>query len=165
MGWGTVIVQIKPWKTSDTDWWVGLRFAGQPIMGEAQVWLLAAGKIARFEFRAVAWIEGARVGFASLAQPPGRDDTIASVLVPDDRRGGGIGSALFAELLPKASGRSLLALMPDDNETSLAVAQHWGFEVVSHAVRSRLDLASAQTEPVGDGGRTITDPHSPLMWC
>lgn len=134
-------MQIRSWDEADTDWWVGLRLAWQPMMSsDAQLRLLAAGKIARFAYRAVAWEEEARVGFASIAIPPGHDDSMALVLVPEDKRGKGIGSRLFADLLLHTDGQDLTASMGDDDPVGLAVAQHWGFQVVSHAIRSRYDV-------------------------
>lgn len=157
-------MEIEPWDESDTDWWVGLRRAWQPMMGEAQVRLVAAGKIVRFDHRAVAWRDGARVGFASLGRAPGNDDTMASVLVADDQRGSGVGSALFADLLGHTAGRKLMTFMPDGDDVSLSVAEHWGFEVVSHAVRSRLDLRSAPPGTPSLGERTVRviDAASPV---
>lgn len=134
-------MQIRSWDEADTDWWVTLRRAWQPTMSsDAQLRLLAAGKIARFAYRAVAWEEEARVGFASITVPPGHDDSMALVLVPEDKRGRGIGSRLFADLLRHADGQDLTASMGDDESVGLAVAQRWGFQMVSHAIRSRYDL-------------------------
>ena len=138
---------IRPWDDSDTDWWVGLRLAWQPTFGEKQLRSLAAGRIADFVHRAVAWRDGSRVGFASVARRPGHDEEFALVLVAPERRGEGIGSVLFADLVSQTSDRPLTAAMPDDDDRSVAVAQHWGFQIVSHAVRSRFDLRPTSPYP------------------
>jgi len=157
------LVKIRPWSDADTDWWVGLRLAWQPTFGEAQLRLLAAGRIADFAYRAVALRDGARVGFASIACLPGHGEAFALVLVPPDRRGQGIGSALFAELVRESSDDTLMASMPDDDQRSLAVAEHWGFRVVSHAIRSRFDLRPGKPRPIDalDGQVRVIDAASP----
>ena len=157
------LVEIEPWNDTDTDWWVGLRLAWEPAFGEAQLRLLAAGRIADFAYRAVAWDDGSRVGFASIARRPGHEEAFALVLVPPEKRGQGVGSALFADLLRESAGVTLSAAMPDDNERSLAIAEHWGFRVVSHAIRSRLELGPGQPGPIDllDHRVRVIDAASP----
>ena len=162
-------MEIGPWNDSDTDWWVGLRLAREPTFGEAQLRLLAAGRIADFAYRAVARHDGSRVGFASIARLPGHDEAFALVLVPPERRAQGIGSALFAELLRESAGETLSAAIPDGDQRSLAVAEHWGFRVVSHAIRSRLDLRPGQPQPIDARDRDVrvidaASPASEKLW-
>lgn len=142
-------VDIRSWRDTDTDWWVRLRLEWQPTMGEEQLRLLAAGRIAQFAHRAVAWDGGDRVGFASVARPPGHTDDFALVLVPPAYRSRGVGSALFADLLRAVSVDTLATAIPDDDPRSREIAEHWGFRVASHAIRSRLDIPAGQSPPPG----------------
>jgi GNAT superfamily N-acetyltransferase len=154
---------IRSWEDSDTDWWVGLRLASDTAIGEEQLRLLAAGQVAAFAHRRVACIDSARVGYAAIAYPPGQAEGWAHVLVPQDRRGQGIGSALFSDLLRHSSDATLTTSMPDDDPRSLAIARHWGFEEVSHAVQSELDLRAHPPEPSNDPSRhwAVVDAGSP----
>ena len=162
-------VKIRPWSDSDTDWWVGLRLDWQPTFGEAQLRMLTAGRIADFAYRAVAWRDDERVGFASIARRPGHEEAFALVLIPPQRRSLGIGSALFAELLRASGDETLMASMPDDDERSLAIAEHWGFRVVSQAIRSRFDLRQVQPRPIGPADHRVrvidtASPASDRLW-
>ena len=86
-----VTVDIRPWDDSDVDWWVGLRRDWDPSVGEDRLRELAAGQIARYVHRAVAWDRGERVGFAVISYLPGADEATAHVLVAPHRRRHGIG--------------------------------------------------------------------------
>jgi GNAT superfamily N-acetyltransferase len=160
---GGRFVDIRPWSESDTDWWVALRLAWQPGFGEGQLRLLAAGQVATFTHRGVAWAGGQRVGYTHVAYPPGQDQATAQVLVSVEHRGRGLGSALFANTLAHGPAGPLMTAMPDDDDRSLAVAQHWGFTTVSHAIRSRLDLAAHPSVREDTPGYTIriVDSASP----
>jgi GNAT superfamily N-acetyltransferase len=133
-------MEIRPWDDADLDWWVGLRRQWLPEMGEAQVRLLGSGRVARFIYRTVAWEGGDRLGSAMVFLPPDRPRAVAQVLVAPDARGKGVGSRLWADLTVTSADRELTAGMPDNDPTSREVAEHWGFHVVSHAIRSRLDF-------------------------
>lgn len=145
-------MDIAGWDDADTDWWVQLRLGWQPTFSQSQLRALAGGQIARFSHRAVAWDGPRRVGYAHIAHPPGQQMATAQVLVADPDRGRGVGSALFADLLAQARGAPLTTAMPDQDEPSLAVARHWGFVTVSHAIRSRLDLHAHPPVPTGPAG-------------
>jgi len=41
--------------------------------------------------------------------------------------------------------------MPDDDPGSRETAEHWGFRLVSHAIRSRLDLSPGMPRPASTG--------------
>jgi len=66
-----VTVDIRPWAEADVDWWVGLRREWDPSVSEDRLRELAAGQIARYVHRAVAWDRGERVGFAMISYLPG----------------------------------------------------------------------------------------------
>ena len=140
-------MEIRPWDDADVDWWVALRREWQPAIGEAQLRALASGQIARFVHRAVAWEGDERLGFATIAYPPGEDMAAAQVLVASAHRGRGVGSRLWADLLASGPASDLIAWFPDDAVLSRQVAELWGFEVVSHAITSRLDLSHVDRSP------------------
>lgn len=140
-------MDIRPWDDADVDWWVALRREWQPTIGEAQLRALASGRVARYVHRAVAWESEQRLGFATIAFPPGEDMAAAQVLVASEHRGRGVGSRLWADLLGSGEAGDLIAWFPDDAVLSRQVAEHWGFEVVSHAITSRLDLRATDRRP------------------
>ncbi|SDO79288.1 L-amino acid N-acyltransferase YncA [Pedococcus dokdonensis] len=101
--------------------------------------------------------DGVLVGYATATHRVGSPGHQRSVQVFVDRRvaGQGVGSALFA--------RCLAAVPPDttelwtkvhDDEEALAIARHWGFEVVQRSISSRVDLAGA-TSPTPPPGVTL----------
>ncbi|MDZ5622841.1 hypothetical protein SFC88_18525 [Nocardioides sp. HM23] len=88
--------------------------------------------------------------------PP--DWAVLSVTVAAAHEGGGIGSALRAELtttLPDAAA-TLVALVDDLDERALSVAKHWGYAVGQHGINSTLDLVDLP-EPERPAGVTIED--------
>lgn len=77
-----------------------------------------------------------RPGFA----PPDRCGL--RVIVAEAVEGSGVGSSLRASLLPLVPPTitRLGTGVFDDDERSLAVARHWGFEIEKHGMESSLDL-------------------------
>ena len=72
--------------------------------------------------------------------------------------GQGIGSQILARCVaavPEAT-TELWTKVHDDDPDALAVAQHWGFEVVQRSISSRVDLAGA-TSPQPPPGVTLED--------
>ncbi|GAA2166052.1 GNAT family N-acetyltransferase [Humibacillus xanthopallidus] len=89
-----------------------------------------------------------RPGFA----PPDRCGL--RLVVARDVEGSGVGSALRASLLPLVPGTiaRLGTGVFDDDERSLAVARHWGFEIEKHGIESSLDLTElAPSSPLPPG--------------
>lgn len=140
-------MKILMWEPTDIDWWIGLRRQWQPTVGEEQLRLLASGRVARFVHRTVAWRGNDRVGYAMIAITPGEQTAVAQVLVEPVQRGQGIGAALWGDLMTAGAGLDLMVWMADDDLTSQQVAEHWGFRVVSHAIRSRIDLTDIGLDP------------------
>ena len=120
-------MEIRAWDDTDLDWWIGLRRQWQPRTGEGQLRALASGRVARFIHRAVARVDGERLGFSMIAIPPGDQIALAQVLVAPSRRGQGVGSRLWTDLLAPDAGMELVTWMGDDDPTSREVAEHWGF--------------------------------------
>ena len=54
---------------------------------------------------------------------------------------------MFAELLPLVAHADAGSGMPDHDEHSLAIARHWGFEVLGHGIDSVLELAEQPPAP------------------
>ena len=105
-------------------------------------------------FRA-AYVDGELAGWGFTARPivfpP--DWAILAVVVASAYEGEGLGRALRAELtatLPDTAA-TLVALVDDLDERSLAVAKRWGYEVQQHGIRSQLDLVDLpEPEPTAD---------------
>lgn len=110
-------------------------------------------------FRA-AYVDGGLVGWGFTAHPiffPS-DRSILSVTVAAAHEGQGIGAALRAALtktLPDTT-TNLAGLVDDEEERSLAVTRHWGYEVRQHGIRSRLDLVDLPV-PAFPAGFTVED--------
>jgi GNAT superfamily N-acetyltransferase len=71
------------------------------------------------------------------------------IIVARDAEGAGVGSALRASLLPRVPSTmtTLGSGVFDDDERSLAVARHWGFEIEKHGIESSLALGDAASLP------------------
>jgi GNAT superfamily N-acetyltransferase len=86
------------------------------------------------------------VGFSCRppSMPPER--RFVYVATVGDRPGEGFGAALHAELVAALSEEveGLASAVSDDDEVALAVARHWGYEVLQHSTTSELDLAGAR---------------------
>ena len=95
-----------------------------------------------------------RPGFA----PPYR--CALRVIVAREHEDSGVGSALRASLLPRVPSTitTLGTGVYDDDERSLAVARHWGFEIEKHGIESSLDLGEGpQVPPVLPAGVTLDE--------
>jgi GNAT superfamily N-acetyltransferase len=70
------------------------------------------------------------------------------VIVARDSEGRGVGSALRASLLPEVpSSITMIGTgVFDDDERTLAVARHWGFEIDKHGIESSLDLREVESK-------------------
>ncbi len=110
-------------------------------------------------FRA-AYVDGELAGWGftarPLAFPP--DWAILAVVVAAEHAGKRIGTALKAELtttLPD-SATVLASLVDDLDEQSLTIAQHWGYAIEQHGIRSQLELVDLP-EPEVPADVTIED--------
>jgi GNAT superfamily N-acetyltransferase len=85
------------------------------------------------------------------------------VIVARDRERTGVGSALRASLLPHVPTTitRLGTGVFDDEERSLAVARHWGFEIEEHVIDSSLDLGDASTLAQSDLPQGVTLHEAP----
>lgn len=128
------------------------RAATSGLFTQADIWEFR-------NFRA-AYVDDELVGWGFTARPivfPA-DWAILSVTVTEAQEGRGVGSALRAELtttLPETAA-TLVALVDDLDERSLAVAKRWGYTVGQHAIKSQLDLVDLP-EPDLPAGVTIED--------
>jgi GNAT superfamily N-acetyltransferase len=110
-------------------------------------------------FRA-AYVDGELAGWGFTARPTTfpPDWGILSITVATEHEGQGIGTALRASVtatLPETAA-TLVALVDDLDERSLAVAQHWGYAVGQHGIKSQLDLVDL-AEPELPADVTIED--------
>jgi GNAT superfamily N-acetyltransferase len=103
---------------------------------------------------------GRLVGYGTATHRVGAPDHQRTVQIFVDREssGQGIGSAILARCVAAvpAATTELWAKVHDDDPDALAVAQHWGFEVVQRSISSRVDLAGA-TSPQPPPGVTLED--------
>ena len=107
-----------------------------------------------------AYVDGELAAWGLTARPTTfpPDWAILSVTVAADHEGQGIGTALRASVtatLPDSAG-TLVALVDDLDERSLAVAQHWGYAIGQHGITSELDLVDLP-EPELPADVTIED--------
>lgn len=140
-------LQLRDWEAADTDWYVSLRQRWWRVFPDDFLRRYAAGDIFPFVWRQVAELDGRPAGLAFLWKMSGQQGLSVAVLVESAVQGRGVGRALERAMTSAAGGQLLLTLLPDDDERSAAVAEHWGFEVYSHGVPSRLDLDALDDEP------------------
>jgi len=143
-------VELRDWRDNDVDWWVGLRYSWYPVMGHDHLRRMASGSVRPWLHRAVAIERGRRLGFVGVMSSPGDSPDSTLVLVEPNARGRGVGHALVSQVLDSYGAGPLASVMPDHDQTALAIAQHWGFEPRSHSIESSLDLTVGAPPP---------DPH------
>lgn len=108
----------------------------------------------RQSFKAVAdngQVIGAGEWFRPVIFPTGR--TAVRITVKQRFEGAGVGTALrntlFETLPPDTS--LISTLIPDNDQRSVDIVQHWGFTIESHPIRSELSLASVSAPKPVDG--------------
>ena len=112
------------------------RAAASGLFTMASVWDYRNFRAAYVDAELAGW------GFTARPQPFPPDWAILSLTVATAHEDRGLGTALREDLtatLPD-SAATLAALVDDLDERSLAVAQHWGYQVGQHAIKSQLDL-------------------------
>jgi GNAT superfamily N-acetyltransferase len=148
-------VRLRPFDASDIDWWVALKMRIDPSLGEAALRRVAEGRAVRFERRTMADVGGARAGVATVARHVDEVRPSLMVLVDGRFQDRGIGSMLFADCAPVvASDPQVTAFLVDGDTRSLEVARHWGFDVVSHGILSRL-VTLPDRPPAAPDGTTL----------
>lgn len=139
---------IRDFTDDDVDWAVGLLHDWDPSL-PAETWRrIVTGEAAPLRRAIVAEVGGERVGLGAVNEPEGLPYPFISVVVDASHRGRGIGAAMYAELLPLVAEADAGSGMPDHDEHSLAIARHWGFEVLGHGIDSVLDLDVRPPDPV-----------------
>jgi GNAT superfamily N-acetyltransferase len=95
------------------------------------------------------------IGFGTqlhmAGSPPGL--YLCVIAVHEDHLGQGVGGrlhAMLAERLP-AEIEAVVAQVDDADERALAVAGHWGYQVLQRSINSELDLALAAEPQLPDG--------------
>jgi GNAT superfamily N-acetyltransferase len=87
---------------------------------------------------------GELVAFARLTRRDGMPpaNRWSMVVVAEPHEGRGIGGRLLRELLTDVdpTAERLRSVVGDDDERSLAVAEHWGYAAYEHGICSRLDF-------------------------
>ena len=140
---------------ADTDWTVALLRDWDPSLPEEFWRRVVTGEAAPIRRFLVAERAGARCGWVAVNAPEGLPYPMANVLVAPDLRGRGIGSALWAAVLPEVGPEDVGAGLPDHDEHALAIAAHWGFEVLGHGIDSVLDLGDGVPAPHLPAGVTV----------
>jgi GNAT superfamily N-acetyltransferase len=139
---------LRDFTDADLDWCVDLLFGWDPSVPADLYRRVLTGAAARLISNRIAEIDGSRAGIASVFQFDGMAHPMLSVVVAPRQRGTGIGSALFADAWSRVSAGEAVSGLPDHDERSLAVARHWGFEILGHGVESVLVLEGRPPNPV-----------------
>lgn len=134
---------IRAMDDGDTDWAVALLHHWDPSLPRAFWHRVVTGEAAPIRLALVLECDGARRGLAAVNEPEGLPYPLVQVLVEPGSRGQGLGTGLFAAVLPSVAHADAGAGMPDSDAASLAIARHWGFEVLGHGIDSVLDLDAA----------------------
>ena len=140
-------VTIRDFTDADLEWAVDLLVDWGPAMPADAYRRVLAGEAATMARCRVAELAGTRCGLAAIVEFEGMPRPMVSVVVDRRHRGAGVGSRLMADLDPHVSADEAAAGMPDDDEASLSIARHWGFEVLGHGVESVIDLAERPLAP------------------
>jgi GNAT superfamily N-acetyltransferase len=125
-------------------WWVSTVFEGNVEIHAAPM----------------VFASGALVGYGTATHRSGAPEHQRTVQVFVDREasGRGLGSDILARCLaalPRTT-TEVWTKVHDDDPESLAVAKHWGFEVMQRSISSRVDLSGA-TRPQPPPGVTLED--------
>ena len=139
--------RIRDFTDDDVDWAVGFLHDWDPGLPTEAWRRIVTAEAAPIRRAIVAEVDGERIGLGGVNEPEGLPYPLISVVVDAGHRGRGIGSAMFAELFPLVAQADAGSGMPDHDEHSLAIARHWGFEVLGHGIDSVLDLDVASAGP------------------
>jgi RimJ/RimL family protein N-acetyltransferase len=140
--------RIRDFTDDDVDWAVGFLHGWDPGLPPEAWRRIVTGEAAPLRRLIVAEVGGDRIGFGGVNDPEGLPYPLITVLVATGHRGRGIGTTMYAELLPLVDQADAGSGMPDHDEHSLAIARHWGFEVLGHGIDSVLDLDVRPPDPV-----------------
>ena len=140
--------RIRDFTPDDVDWAVGFLHGWDPGLPPESWRRIVTAEAAPMRRAIVAEGDGERIGLGGVNEPEGLPYPLINVLVHQGHRGRGLGTAMFAELLPLVDQADVGAGMPDHDEHSLAIARHWGFELLGHGIDSVLELAEQPPEPV-----------------
>ena len=139
--------RLRPLADADIDWCVDLLDAWDPSLTREYSRRLMTGEAAPILCAELAWVDDARAGLGMVIAPTGLPYPLLHVLVAPDHRGTGVGRALYAEMGASVPPGSVGSGMPDHDAASLAIAEHWGFEVLGHGIESVLVLADRPPAP------------------
>jgi GNAT superfamily N-acetyltransferase len=140
-------VTIRDFTEADLDWAVDLLVEWDPAAPADAYRRVLTGEAATMTRCRVAQDGDERRGLAAIVEFEGVWRPMVSVVVERGHRGAGIGSLLMADTIPHVTATEAASGMPDDDEVSLGIAQHWGFEVLGHGVESVVDLADRPPMP------------------
>jgi len=140
-------VTLRDFTVTDLDWAVDLLVGWDPATPADAYRRVLTGETATMTRCRVAEAEGKPQGLAAIVEFEGVWRPMVSVIVEPDHRGAGVGSLLMADVLPHVTADEASSGMPDGDELSLAIARHWGFEVLGHGVESVVELANRPSMP------------------
>ena len=147
-------VALRDFTDADLDWCVDLLFGWDPSVPEDLYRRALTGEAARLIANRIAEIDGSPAGIASVFEFDGMAHPMLSVAVASPQRGAGIGSALFADAWSRVPAGEAVSGLPDHDARSLAVARHWGFEILGHGIESVLALEGRPPAPAAAADRT-----------
>jgi GNAT superfamily N-acetyltransferase len=142
-----MIATIRDFADPDADWAVGLLFDWDPGLPREAWRRIVMAQAAPMRRAIVAERDGERIGFGGVNDPEGLAYPLISVVAAAVKQSRGLGARMLAELLPLVDGADAGSGMPDHDQASLAIARHWGFEVLGHGIDSVLDLTAPQPAP------------------
>ena len=138
---------LRPLTDEDVDWCVDLLDDWDPSLTRDYSRRLLTGLAAPILHADVAWVDGERAGLGLVITPTGLPYPLLHVVVAPAHRGTGVGSSLYAVAARSLPPGPIGSGMRDDDPESLAIAQHWGFEVLGHGIESVLPLADRPAGP------------------
>jgi predicted N-acetyltransferase YhbS len=156
-------MEIRQARAGEHEAVLGLMTREQPHLDAAEIAPLFTDRtLAPICTTLVAEREGGLVGCAVVAQltmdPPAR--CTGSLVVATTHRGQGIGSGLNGRLesVTPPGTIEIRSRVYDDDPRSLAVAEHWGYQLHHHSIYSRLEVGDAVAPDLPEGV-TVTSHH------
>jgi len=141
-------VVIRDFTDNDLDWAVDLLVDWDPSLPADQYRRVMAGEAGTLRRSRVVESGGSPAGLGTIIDFEGLSKPLLSVVVARPERGVGLGSHLFADLWPHLPPGGAMSGLPDGDDRSLAVARHWGFDVLGHGIESVLTMPEPPPEPV-----------------
>jgi GNAT superfamily N-acetyltransferase len=153
-------ITVRAYSDDDAEFVMGTRKEWEPTIGEDFLLRLVSGHVAPIAYLGVAEVGGKRAGYAMVTRPTDTPNPVKVAVVRRAQQGQGVGRALVTALDEVLPGETAESWVSDSDERDLAIAQHWGYSVMSHSIESLLtkDKVGPTSElPVGYTAKTTAD--------